>query len=362
MQAVKFLERPKVIRFFGICLLLAPFINVGINIFLQTQKSQVTSMIVWKSLMVGTLAQNMQNLLSLGSFVIGAVMMFGKRKAWTFVLGLIGLHVIIQTITLMKDIKENWVWGIVFLINLAVFFFIADQLVFKEKRAGEAEDDAEGNNVASAVQAYDKSRTQDNVGKEVQASSTIVSVPAADASTSVSVPAADASTSVSMPAADASTSVSELAADASTSVSELAADASTSVSELATVAGTFETAPAGTNAYAGLVTRKRIIIHFSDINLWAQLLHISNQGLTVKAMENKAIEVMKKPMVVFLRKDLPLKLMLDTVKNGQCFFQFFPMSTTEVTALNQWILEKADVKRVPSESGFNSLSFTQKVS
>ncbi len=283
MQAVKFLERPKVIRFFGICLLLAPFINIGFNIFLQSQKSQVTSMIVWKSLMLGTFAQNMQNLLSLGSFTIGAVMIFNKRKAWSLVLGLIGLHIIIQTTTLMKDIKENWAWGMVFLINLAVFFFIADQLVFKEKR--------------------DEADTEDELAKE-----------------SVEVAAPPPARIESAPV------------------------------------------PPPQDSYQGLVTKKRIVIHFSDLNLWAQLMHISKQGLWVKALENKSIDVIKKPMVVLLRQDLPLKLMLDHVKGEQCFFQFFPMSTTEVAALNQWILEKAEVKRASSEGDFNSLSFTQKVS
>jgi hypothetical protein len=286
MQAVKFLERPKVIRFFGICLLLAPFINIGFNILLQSQKTQVTTMILWKSLMLGTFAQNMQNLLSLGSIAIGAVMMFGQRKAWSFVLGLIGLHIIIQTTTLMKDIKENWVWGIVFLINLAVFFFIADQLVFKEKR-----DEAEPENTPA----------EEELAKESL---------------------------------------------------EVAVD------RLAKI----EPVPAPQDSYQGLVTKKRIIIHFSDLNLWAQLMHISNQGLWVKALESKSIDVIKKPMVVMLRQDLPLKLMLDHVKGEQCFFQFFPMSAAEVAALNQWILEKAEVKRASSEGDFNSLSFTQKVS
>lgn len=285
MQAVKFLERPKVIRFFGICLLLAPFINIGFNILLQSQKSQVTMMIVWKSLMLGTFAQNMQNLLSLGSLVIGSVMMLGQRKAWSFVLGLIGLHIIIQTTTLMKDIKENWVWGIVFLINLAVFFFIADQLVFKEKR--------------------DEADSEDETEKS---------------------------------------------------------PANVAAAPVAKIEPVFAPVSAALDSYQGLVTKKRIIIHFSDLNLWAQLMHISNQGLWVKAMENKPIEVIKKPMVVLLRPDLPLKLMLDHVKGEQCFFQFFPMSATEVAALNQWILDKAEVKRTTSEGDFNSLSFTQKVS
>jgi hypothetical protein len=267
MQAVKFLERPKVIRFFGICLLLAPFINIGFNIYLQSLKAPVTGMIVWKSITIGTFDQTMQNFLSIGSFTIGATMIFAQRRAWSFVLGLIGVHIVIQTTTLMKDIKDNWIWGVVFLINLAVFFFIADQLVFKEKR----EEDVE-------------------------------------------------------PAPQP------------------------------------RPAPEAQSTYSGLVTKKRIVIHFSDINLWGQLMHISNQGLWVKALEKSAIQVLQKPMVVFLRKDLPLKLIFDHQKDEQYFFQFLPMSATEVALLNQWIVEKADVERMPSKSNFNSLSFTKKVS
>ena len=175
----------------------------------------------------------------------------------------------------MKDIKENWVWGFVFLINLAVFFFIADQLVFKEKR--------------------------DEADEEEHIPTSVVTMQPAEA-------------------------------------------------------------PAAADSYEGLVTKKRIIIHFSDLNMWAQLMHISNQGLWVKALENKSINVVQKPMVVFLRKDLPLKLILDHVKEEQCFFQFLPMSAAEVLALNQWILDKAEIKRTSSKDNFNSLSFTQKVS
>jgi len=288
MQAVKFLERPKVIRFFGVCLLLAPFINIGFNIFLQSQKAPVTFLIVWKSLMVGTFSQNMQNLLSIGSFTIGALMMVSKKRAWSFVLGLIGLHIIIQTTTLIKDIKESWAWGIVFLINLAVFFFIADQLVFKEKRDGEEEEDADEREKAPAT-----------------------TPPQA------AIPA---------------------------------------VASVATEPQVVEL------EYEGLVTKKRIIIHFSDLNLWAQMMHISNKGLWVKALESKSIDVVQKPMVVFLRKDLPLQLVLDHIKDDQYFFFFFFMSSVEVGALNKWILEKAGVKRAPSKDAFNSLSFTQKVS
>lgn len=268
MQAVKFLERPSVIRFFGICLLLAPFINVAVHIFVQSQKSQVTANIVWKSLTIGTFSQNMQNLLSVSSVVIGLIMLMGTRRAWSFALALIGLQIVIQTTSLIKNLKESWVWGGVFLINLAVFFFIADQLVFKERRA---EDDESR-----------KDKDPEVLGKQ-------------------------------------------------------------------------ETSSA-------LITKKRIIIHFSDLKMWAQMMHISNEGLLVKSFENQTIQFIEKPMVVFLRKDLPLRLKLDRVQGTESFFRFLPMTSQEIQQLNQWILEKAEVQRSPSKDTFNSLSFTKKVS
>ena len=32
-----------------------------------------------------------------------------------------------------RDLRENWLWGPFFLVNVSIFFFIADQLVFKLK-------------------------------------------------------------------------------------------------------------------------------------------------------------------------------------------------------------------------------------
>ncbi|MBY0385718.1 hypothetical protein K2X05_11230 [bacterium] len=257
MKAVKFLERQDVIRFFGICLFLAPFMNVAFNIYLQSQKSQVTGSIVWQSLTIGTFSQNMQNLLSVGSLGIGVMMILGRQRVWGYVLGLIGLHILIQTTTLLKDLKDSWIWAGVFIVNLGIFFFIADQLVFKEKR------------------------TEDESNED---------------------------------------------------------------------------------SYQGLVTKKRIIIHFTDLKIWAQLIHISCEGLKVRSFESAEISLHPKPMVVFLRSDLKLPLLLHEVKKNEYFFKFLPMSKEEVAALNQWILEKSEVKRGSSSSDFNSLSFTQKVS
>ncbi len=296
MKAVKFLERSVVIRFFGACLFLAPFINIVTHAYLQSLKSEVTGRIIWKSLTVGTFAQNMQNVMTISSIAIGVIMLLGIKKAWSFVLGLIGLQIVIQTTTLLKDLKENWFWGVVFLINLGIFFFIADQLVFKEKR-DEKEDEKE------------KEKTSPQVAP--------------------------------------ATPVAETSIAPATAVVPSAAAAPV---------------PPAPQERPMLTTRRRIFIHLSDLKMWAQLLHISNAGLLVKSMEKQPITFSDKTMVVFLRADLRLSLKLQYAKGDEVFFEFLPMSAQEIRHLNDWILEKSDLKRSSLESNINSLSFTQKVS
>lgn len=131
MKVVKFLERPNVIRFFGTCLIFAPFINIATDAYLHSLKSEVTWQIIKSSLLIGTFAQNMQNALSIGSLIIGLIMIKGSTRAWSFVLLLIGLQIVIQGTTLIKDFKESPFWGVLFVVNIALFFFIADQLVIK---------------------------------------------------------------------------------------------------------------------------------------------------------------------------------------------------------------------------------------
>lgn len=281
MKAAKFLERPQVIRLFGGGLFVAPFINIGINIFLQSQKHHVTFGILWKSLTVGTLSQNLQNLLSVASISIGLLMLVGVRQAWSWVLGLLGLQIVIQTMTLMKDVKESWIWGGVFSVNLVIFFYIADQLVFKEKRSEE--------------------RRQNPLPKTVSQEPLPQGPPSPE--------------------------------------------------------------PLPQSAEI-LTTRKRIFIHFLDLQMWGQLTHISKEGLRVRPVEGGGglPPLNDRQMEVFLRKNLRLKLRLRSHSPTETYFEFLPMTFEEIQALNVWILEKAEVKRGSSIGDFNSLSFAKKVS
>ena len=131
-SAVKFLERPIVIKCFGFALLVAPFFNALMFIFLQKSKNSLVyqQLSFWKVLVSGS---PLNYGLALCSFVIGAIMLRGSSKAWSFVLGLLGAHILLQLVHLGENIRQNWLWGAFFVINASIFMYIADQLVFKIK-------------------------------------------------------------------------------------------------------------------------------------------------------------------------------------------------------------------------------------
>jgi hypothetical protein len=132
MLAVKFLERKGVIQFFGAALVMAPFANAFMFIILQKSKNNLLyqQLSFWKVLTSGT---PLHYALAVCSFVIGIIMLRGSQKAWSFVLGLLGAHILIQLVHLGENIRQNWLWGAFFVINAGIFVFIADQLVFKLK-------------------------------------------------------------------------------------------------------------------------------------------------------------------------------------------------------------------------------------
>jgi hypothetical protein len=134
MIAVKILERKAVIRFFGLALILAPFMNILLMLYMIKTQSQLnwSALPYQKIFMSGKIANYM---LILASVVIGAIMLSGSKKAWKFTLILIGTHVLLQIPSIGQDIRQNWIWGPLFLINIGLLVFIADQLVFKSESA-----------------------------------------------------------------------------------------------------------------------------------------------------------------------------------------------------------------------------------
>ena len=130
LSAVKFLEKKQVIQFFGLCLVLAPFVNAYLVLYARMQEYKLSwAQINIISTFKGGILDNY--VLSVVSIVIGIVMLRGSTKAWRAALFLVGFHIVIQVLNYSARAKGNILWWPFFLVNASVFMFIADQLVWK---------------------------------------------------------------------------------------------------------------------------------------------------------------------------------------------------------------------------------------
>lgn len=131
MLLVRILENKLAIRLFGVALLLSPAINLLLTMSIQPVQDPWSMAQFYKVLGAATL---LKNFLSVSSFILGLAMLSGSAKMWKFVMALLGMYILIQLTRLGQDIRAHWAYGLSFVINVAVFFFIADQLVFKVKK------------------------------------------------------------------------------------------------------------------------------------------------------------------------------------------------------------------------------------
>lgn len=136
MGVVKLLEQKKVIQAFGACLLVSPAFNTLMTMSLLADSDKKwTLAMFWKILAYESLAIKF---LYVCGIIISLVMLSGSRSAWKFVLILLGGHILHQVTNLGQSLRTNYASGLFFVVNVAVFLFIADQLVWKQKRMDRA--------------------------------------------------------------------------------------------------------------------------------------------------------------------------------------------------------------------------------
>lgn len=154
----KFLERKWVIQTFGVALIVAPFVNILIQFLVLNSKSGIS----WRYISIShfLLSGSIANyVLAIGSVVIGTIMMSGSAKAWKAVLVLVGTHLIVQILNYKsREWQGTLGWG-AFAVNLSVFLFIADQLVWRVKSKEELF--AEAMQKAAALKPTPKPKVQE---------------------------------------------------------------------------------------------------------------------------------------------------------------------------------------------------------
>ena len=130
MVLVKILENRRVIRLFGSALIASPFINTAISMALVpfAGSSRWNIKFFWHVL---SSTSWLDLTLYFLSIMIGLIMLKGSTAAWKAVLFLMGTFVASQAMGLSQNLKISCVYGLLFLINMSIFIFIADQLVWK---------------------------------------------------------------------------------------------------------------------------------------------------------------------------------------------------------------------------------------
>lgn len=130
MKVVRFLEREKVIKLFGLGLVLAPFFNIILHLWIQKLHYKVT----WAQVNIISHLKSgnpISYVLAICSIAIGIKMLGGTTRAWRYVLALIGGHLIIQILNVNNKAWQGPLAWPSFILNVGLFYFIIDQLVWK---------------------------------------------------------------------------------------------------------------------------------------------------------------------------------------------------------------------------------------
>jgi hypothetical protein len=132
MKLVRFLERKGVIRFFGVSLILAPFVNMALHLTIIKMHGNIA----WSQFQFWPAIQStgwISLILAMCSVVIGGTLLSGSQKAWKFVLILVGAYLLVQILNVGSQAWKGPLAWPSFILNASIFFFIFDQLVWKVK-------------------------------------------------------------------------------------------------------------------------------------------------------------------------------------------------------------------------------------
>ncbi len=130
MKLVRFLERKGVIRFFGVSLILAPFINMTLHLTIIKMQGNIA----WSQFQFWPAIQSagwISLILAISSIVIGSILLSGSQKAWKFVLILVGAYLGVQILNVGSQAWKGPLAWPSFILNAGIFFFMLDQLVWK---------------------------------------------------------------------------------------------------------------------------------------------------------------------------------------------------------------------------------------
>jgi hypothetical protein len=286
MFMVKILERKAIIRIFGLALFLSPFFNTLATLLMRVSAADRWKFqLFWKILTSGNW---MDHALYGTSVIIGLLMLSGSSSVWKFVLLLLGGHIARQVFQLGENLRTHWIYGFFFLVNVMVFLFIADQLVWKQKKkpAGSTPQPLPSPSSQSPLKSTSQTQAAPAIEKSPSPAQPPAALPLSPAAKTVAVPAPQPP--VSQPTA-----------------------------------------------------RKKILIHFDGLGPWAQLLSVSNQGILVRSISNPPDQIGSREIEISVKNGLTLRTRLTRKTGPDYFFEFVHLTTREIQLLNQWLQQQA---------------------
>ena len=272
----KFLERKWVIQTFGVALIVAPFVNILIQFLVLNSKSGIS----WRYISIShfLLSGSIANyILAIGSVAIGAIMMSGSAKAWKAVLALVGTHLIVQILNYKsREWQGTLGWG-AFAVNLSVFLFIADQLVWRVKSKEELF--AEAMQKAAALKPTPKPKAPEPTPLVVE------------------------------PVAAAAASAGFVLGAGSQAVEKI----------------------------LHLKSYKKIFFSFGADRPWGRLMTLNSHQLIVNCFEKAPESIENKVVAISFTKDLVIDIKFDRKESNLYYFTPLDMTPNRVSELNQWL-------------------------
>lgn len=277
----RFLERKWVIQLFGLGLIIAPFVNIFIQFLVLNSKSGISWRYISISsyLMSGSIANY---ILAFGSIVIGCIMLSGSTKAWKAVLVLVGTHLVMQILNYKsKEWQGALGWG-AFAVNLSVFLFIADQLVWRIKSKEELMSEA----MARAAALKPKPKPQ------VPAPAPLVPEVKTEPVPAPSKPASDF--------------------------------------VLGAGSGPVE-------KILHLKSYRKIFFSFGSDRPWGRLMTLTSHQLIVNCFAKAPESIENKTVQISFTKDLVIDIRFDRKESNLYYFTPLDMTPDRVAELNQWL-------------------------
>ena len=272
----KFLERKWVIQTFGVALIVAPFVNILIQFLVLNSKSGIS----WRYISIShfLLSGSIANyILAIGSVAIGAIMMSGSAKAWKAVLALVGTHLIVQILNYKsREWQGTLGWG-AFAVNLSVFLFIADQLVWRVKSKEELF--AEAMQKAAALKPTPKPKAPEPTPLVVE------------------------------PVTAAAASAGFVLGAGSQAVEKI----------------------------LHLKSYKKIFFSFGADRPWGRLMTLNSHQLIVTCFEKAPESIENKVVAISFTKDLVIDIKFDRKESNLYYFTPLDMTPNRVSELNQWL-------------------------